>query len=352
MRIGVIFLLFLMGCLAQEIQESSHNKKLKILIVDEKMNIIKSMPLNEGVKEISLEEYDKLIQIDITSPKKELQASLKNSSSDLFKEELKTALENEEDKIQSIAKSTLYEERFERNRFMGDFLGFEPHKFNYILPANISTNTEPNEAKRVEAKFQISIKKLLYDDLFFKDLDFYFAYTQQSYWQLYDNENSRPFRESNYEPSLYLSYPLDKKFFFDRVDFGYVHQSNGGDLTKSRSWDRLFVEGIYSKGNFVMGLKAWYRIKEDINKDDNPDIHKYLGYGDLTLAYLYNKHLFSATLRNNLRADNRGSILLDYSYPIYKNLYLYLQFFNGYGESLSDYNNSINRVGIGILFNR
>lgn len=352
MRIGVIFLLFLMGCLAQEIQESSHNKKLKILIVDEKMNIIKSMPLNEGVKEISLEEYDKLIQIDITSPKKELQASLKNSSSDRFKEELKTALENEEDKIQSIAKSTLYEERFERNRFMGDFLGFEPHKFNYILPANISTNTEPNEAKRVEAKFQISIKKLLYDDLFFKDLDFYFAYTQQSYWQLYDNENSRPFRESNYEPSLYLSYPLDKKFFFDRVDFGYVHQSNGGDLTKSRSWDRLFVEGIYSKGNFVMGLKAWYRIKEDINKDDNPDIHKYLGYGDLTLAYLYNKHLFSATLRNNLRADNRGSILLDYSYPIYKNLYLYLQFFNGYGESLSDYNNSINRVGIGILFNR
>lgn len=352
MRIGVIFLLFLMGCLAQEIQESSHNKKLKILIVDEKMNIIKSMPLNEGVKEISLEEYDKLIQIDIASPKKELQASLKNSSSDLFKEELKTALENEEDKIQSIAKSTLYEERFERNRFMGDFLGFEPHKFNYILPANISTNTEPNEAKRVEAKFQISIKKLLYDDLFFKDLDFYFAYTQQSYWQLYDNENSRPFRESNYEPSLYLSYPLDKKFFFDRVDFGYVHQSNGGDLTKSRSWDRLFVEGIYSKGNFVMGLKAWYRIKEDINKDDNPDIHKYLGYGDLTLAYLYNKHLFSATLRNNLRADNRGSILLDYSYPIYKNLYLYLQFFNGYGESLSDYNNSINRVGIGILFNR
>ncbi|WP_232817667.1 phospholipase A [Helicobacter burdigaliensis] len=346
-------ILFFVDCFAKNVQdEISHNKNLKILIVDEKMNIIKSVPLTEGQQKISLEKFDKSLQIDITSPKKELQTSLKNTDADTFKEELKTALKKQEQKLETTPKSTLYEERFERNKFMGDFLGFEPHKFNYILPANVSTNTEPNEAKRVEAKFQISIKKLLYDDLFFKDLDFYFAYTQQSYWQLYDNDNSRPFRESNYEPSLYLSYPLDKKFFFDRVDFGYVHQSNGGDLTKSRSWDRLFVEGIYSKGNFVMGLKAWYRIKEDIHKDDNPDIHKYLGYGDLTLAYLYNKHLFSATLRNNLRADNKGSILLDYSYPIYKNLYLYLQFFNGYGESLSDYNNSINRVGIGILFNR
>ncbi|WP_300919151.1 phospholipase A, partial [Helicobacter rodentium] len=248
---------------------------------------------------------------------------------------------------------TLYEGRFERNKFMGGLLGFEPHKFNYIIPANVSSSKEPNQSKQVETKFQISIKKILLDDLFAKDLDLYFAYTQQSFWQLYDNQNSRPFRESNYEPSLYLSYPLDKyDLFFDRVDFGYVHQSNGGDLNNSRSWDRLFVEGIYSYENFTMALKAWYRIPESADKDDNPDITKYLGYGELTFGYLWNKHLLTTTLRNNLRGDNKGSILLDYSYPIYKNLYLYLQFFNGYGESLRDYNNSINRFGVGILFNR
>lgn len=44
--------------------------------------------------------------------------------------------------------------------------------------------------------------------------------------------------------------------------------------------------------------------------------------------------------------------MLDYSYPIYKNLYLYVQYFNGYGESLADYNRSIERVGVGFLFAR
>ena len=152
---------------------------------------------------------------------------------------------------------------------------------------------------------------------------------------------------------MYLSYSLKKyDLFFDRIDFGYVHQSNGGNLSHSRSWDRLFVSGIYSYDHFAMALKTWYRIPESANKDDNPDIAKYLGYGELIFAYLWDKHLFSATLRNNLRRHNKGSILLDYSYPIYKNLYLYLQFFNGYGESLRDYNNSINRLGVGILFNR
>lgn len=189
--------------------------------------------------------------------------------------------------------------------------------------------------------------------MFVKDLDLYFAYTQRSFWQLYDNKNSRPFRESNYEPALYLSY-LTKEYplFFHRIDVGYVHQSNGGNLLNSRSWDRLFIKGTYSKDNFVMGLKAWYRIPEKIEKDDNPDITNYLGFGELSLGYLYSKHLLTLSIRNNLKYSNKGAILVDYSYPIYKNFYLYLQYFNGYGESLSDYNNSINRFGIGVLLNR
>ncbi len=101
-----------------------------------------------------------------------------------------------------------------------------------------------------------------------------------------------------------------------------------------------------------MGLKAWYRIPEKIEKDDNPDITNYLGFGELSLGYLYSKHLLTLSIRNNLKYSNKGAILVDYSYPIYKNFYLYLQYFNGYGESLSDYNNSINRFGIGVLLNR
>lgn len=353
--------------------ELKSGENLKVLILDENMRTLEIMEVN--IKEsnqltLNLPKNKKVYVTFITPQEEESVADSKVDSTNLPTQALQqpqnqliTSLKKETLGQKSNADSntymlysdeqTLYEGRFERNKFMGGLLGFEPHKFNYIIPANVSSSKEPNQSKQVETKFQISIKKILLDDLFAKDLDLYFAYTQQSFWQLYDNQNSRPFRESNYEPSLYLSYPLDKyDLFFDRVDFGYVHQSNGGDLNNSRSWDRLFVEGIYSYENFTMALKAWYRIPESADKDDNPDINKYLGYGELTFGYLWNKHLLTTTLRNNLREDNKGSILLDYSYPIYKNLYLYLQFFNGYGESLRDYNNSINRFGVGILFNR
>lgn len=353
--------------------EFKSGENLKVLILDENMQTLEIMEVN--IKEsnqltLNLPKNKKVYVTFITSQEEESAVDSKVDSTNLPthalqqpQNQLITSLKKETLGQKSNADSnaymlssdgqTLYEGRFERNKFMGGLLGFEPHKFNYIIPANVSSSKEPNQSKQVETKFQISIKKILLDDLFAKDLDLYFAYTQQSFWQLYDNQNSRPFRESNYEPSLYLSYPLDKyDLFFDRVDFGYVHQSNGGDLNNSRSWDRLFVEGIYSYENFTMALKTWYRIPESADKDDNPDITKYLGYGELTFGYLWNKHLLTTTLRNNLREDNKGSILLDYSYPIYKNLYLYLQFFNGYGESLRDYNNSINRFGVGILFNR
>lgn len=353
--------------------ELKSGENLKVLILDENMRTLEIMEVN--IKEsnqltLNLPKNKKVYVTFITPQEEESVVDSKVDSTNLPTQALRqpqnqliTSLKKETLGQKSNADSntymlysdeqTLYEGRFERNKFMGGLLGFEPHKFNYIIPANVSSSKEPNQSKQVETKFQISIKKILLDDLFAKDLDLYFAYTQQSFWQLYDNQNSRPFRESNYEPSLYLSYPLDKyDLFFDRVDFGYVHQSNGGDLNNSRSWDRLFVEGIYSYENFTTALKAWYRIPESADKDDNPDINKYLGYGELTFGYLWNKHLLTTTLRNNLREDNKGSILLDYSYPIYKNLYLYLQFFNGYGESLRDYNNSINRFGVGILFNR
>ena len=42
---------------------------------------------------------------------------------------------------------------------------------------------------------------------------------------------------------------------------------------------------------------------------------------------------------------------LNYSYPIWGGLRLYLQYFNGYGDGLIYYNEHTNRIGIGIALN-
>jgi phospholipase A1 len=235
------------------------------------------------------------------------------------------------------------------------------HRPNYFLP--LTYNGHPNEKtyeqanepipNRYEAKFQLSIKMLVWENIFNGNGDLYGAYTQLSMWQIY-NESS-PFRETNYEPELFLKFDTD----FDvlgltnkRLIFGLNHQSNGQGGDFSRSWNRIYVEFVATKGDFMLSLKPWYRIPESDEDDDNPDIHNYLGYGQLSGAYKWRKNVWSFIFRNNLRlSENKGSIELGWSYPLTHNLRAYLQYYNGYGETLIDYNNCTNRIGIGIMIN-
>ena len=123
-----------------------------------------------------------------------------------------------------------------------------------------------------------------------------------------------------------------------------------------RSWNRLYANFIWEKDGFVFSFKPWYRLPEKAKEniliadgDDNPDIYKYMGYFEFSGAYRYNEHEFSFMARNNLNSDNRGALQLDWSFPIWGRLRGYAQYFNGYGESLIDYNVDIQRFGVGFL---
>ena len=237
-----------------------------------------------------------------------------------------------------------------------------PHRPNYFLA--ITYNDNPNEKvypdvgrdvpNNYEAKFQLSIKVLILKDLFKGRGNLFFAYTQRSWWQIYNT--SAPFRETNYEPEAFLrlnfNYPaiawLRQKYLF----IGFAHQSNGQGEDLSRSWNRFYLEFFAATDNFMLGLKPWYRVPENAATDDNPDIDEYLGYGKLYGAYKFRDLVFSFTLYNNLRFDeNRNSLELGLSYALKNNLRLYLQYYNGYGESLIDYNNFTHRVGFGFIIN-
>jgi len=235
-----------------------------------------------------------------------------------------------------------------------------PHKPNYILPA--SYNSSPNNAAyrdlvdeidNTEIKFQLSLKFSVWRNIFGDNGHLALAYTQQSYWQAYNSDISAPFRETNHEPEAMLSFFNDVEILGFRnsvVTFGLVHQSNGRASNLSRSWNRIYTSLILEKDNLVLSLKPWYRIPEDSNNDDNPDIDKYLGHGELGAVYQMGTHTFGLLLRNNLRSENRGAVQVDWSFPVSKNkLKGYVQYFNGYGESLIDYDSSVNRIGAGII---
>jgi phospholipase A1 len=237
----------------------------------------------------------------------------------------------------------------------------KPYRGNYVLP--VAYNTSPNDdayldldtnakPQHTEAKFQISFKVKLWEDILGRDVDLWFGYTQLAFWQVYNRTLSSPFRETDYEPELLLNFRTDYDVFGLKgrfINLGLNHQSNGRSEPLSRSWNRVVANFGFERGPFNMLLKTWYRIPESESDDDNPDIEKYMGYGELWGYYFWKKTRFGMMVRNNLRSDNKGAIQLEYAVPLIERISAYFQYFNGYGESLADYNKSVNRISIGFM---
>lgn len=218
----------------------------------------------------------------------------------------------------------------------------------------------------LNAKFQISLRYQLFDNqgrlarrLPWID-DLYLSYSQTSLWDL--GELSAPFTDSSYRPRLFYS-NTDLTRLFDGqlrlgVETGLGHESNGKSGEDSRSFNMAYVRPILTFGD-PAGLRFYAAplIHNYIAASDNPDIADYRGYVDWVLGFGARGGLdFWTTLRKGKRS-NYGSVELNVSYPLSKlsggdlTGWLTLQYFNGYGESLLDYNRKLDaqlRLGIAV----
>ncbi|MGE5839394.1 MAG: phospholipase A [Deltaproteobacteria bacterium] len=236
------------------------------------------------------------------------------------------------------------------------------YRSNYFLPYTYNTSPNYDAVRQAdptddltyeEVVFQLSFKVKLWSDVLGQNADLWMAYTQRSFWQLYDFEDSSPFRETNYEPELLLNLRTDYSLLGLKgrfINVGFNHQSNGQPEPLSRSWNRIVANAGFERGDFSLLLKGWYRIPESAEDDDNPQIEDYLGYGEVWAYYFWKGNRFGVMLRNNLDFDtNRGAVQLEWSFPLFERVSGYAQYFYGYGESLLDYNHAVNRIGIGFI---
>ncbi|RXJ87342.1 phospholipase A [Arcobacter sp. CECT 8985] len=294
-------------------------------------------------KQIALKQYEK------TEISKSQKTTKVLKEADKF-EKIRKKFFKKHIKIQDKQTSNTLEQMIIR-----DF-GLYPYKTNYLLPITFDTKAK-NDRKQYETKFQFSFEKPLFYNSFGLNETISFGYTQKSYWQT--TEDSSPFRESNYQPEVFVTFPYgNKDSALKAYKISLLHESNGQGDEKSRSWNRVYLESYFQLTNLVFVPRIWYRIPEDENSDDNKDIEKYLGYGDITLIYPYKNHTFELKLRNNLRtSNNKGSAEFNWTFPLpsfldFANSFGYFQVFTGYGDSLIDYDRQINKIGFGIAFSR
>ena len=252
---------------------------------------------------------------------------------------------------------------FERNP---SIFRIRPYKPVYLLPifhAN-HVNQEPHSPTlgsvshplildNDEAKFQISFKSKLANDLLGDNGDLWAGYTQSSRWQVYSKQDSRPFRETNYEPELMFVWRtnLDLPGMKARhATLGINHQSNGRSGPLSRSWNRVMGAVGLERGDWTLTLRPWWRIPERNKQDDNPDVADYAGRGEVLLTRVFREHVFSALARHSLRGGDRshGSVQLDWAFPITGRLKGHIQWHSGYAESMIDYNHRANYLGLGV----
>lgn len=262
----------------------------------------------------------------------------------------------------AAAENSAIDQRIEDESII-EQIGFSiiPHKPNYILPLYFNQRITEydiyqdengnSSSQQAEIKFQFSLKMPLFHHIGDLPISGYVAYTQLSYWQAFNTEESAPFRETNYEPEAFLVWDADKSlgsdWRFKAASFGFTHQSNGRTEPTSRSWNRLNANLVFDNQNLVVVVNPWWRFPD--SDDDNPDLIDYFGHGQIITAYKYNEHVYSITSRNNIESGfSKGSIKASWSFPLYGKVKGYVQVFSGYGNSLVEYNQYTNTIGLGI----
>ena len=255
--------------------------------------------------------------------------------------------------------------------------GYHPTSWSVI--GSDSVNTQPSSSAAghtaatataynpTETRIQVSVRTKVAEGLLtggdaLRRDSLWFGYTQQSYWQLFSPDISRPFRNTDHEPEVTYIYPTDADlpggWRLRYSGLSLVHQSNGQSLPLSRSWNRAVLMTGMEKGNLRLTGRIWHRLPEDAGDDDNPEIADTVGRAELAAAWDVNPfNTLAMTVRHSWTNSANGSVRLEWlksfgdagaANSMRSGLRFHTQLFSGYGDSLLDYNRRRTVLSVGL----
>lgn len=232
-------------------------------------------------------------------------------------------------------------EAFDRGPYFGLY------KDNYFI-FGTSVNHTPSKTNS-NIKFQISIAQRLTRSTLPWNTYLFLFYSQKCFWNVL--ENSMPMTDLNFNPGIGLSKPLfSNNRYIGKITLMAEHESNGRDGLASRSWNKISLGGsIIIDPQLSVHAKTWIPI---IDGQNNKDILDYCGIYQFGCSFSTINKRFGASIILTKRKGWRQNYntVIELNYRIFKreNQFIFMQFYNGYGEGLLEYNkfHSMLRVGL------
>ncbi len=201
-----------------------------------------------------------------------------------------------------------------------------------------------------DVKFQISFQQRLTKSVLPWNTYLYLFYSQKAMWNVL--ERSLPFHDLNFNPGIGISrFIIMKGHLVGKATMMIEHESNGRDGTASRSWNKISWAGEAYISPFLMAhAKFWIPI---IDGEYNKDILRFMGIyqAGFQARSTDNKWVLDMTLvkRQGWNLNFNTIIQLGYRINHNSNQFIMLQYYNGYGESMLDYNQYHSRIRFGLL---
>lgn len=228
----------------------------------------------------------------------------------------------------------------------GPYFGL--YKDNYFT-VGTSLGTKPTKDNS-DVKFQISIAQRLTKSVLPWHTYIFLMYSQKTVWSVF--KESMPMRDMNFNPGIGWTKPFfNKDRYVGKLTLMLEHESNGRDGDQSRSWNKVSISGSVLIDEWIMVHgKFWIPIIDGMN---NKDILSYSGIYQhgVEISTPDRKFIWDLTLVKRKGWNLNFNTSLEFSWRVHKksNQYLFVQYYNGYGENLLDYNQFRSRLRVGIV---